>query len=218
MGKIIPFNWLPAAWGLRGKSFDEAEARYNLTGAELARRLAEINLSGVDLEYRLLDIDFEHGLINEYDYQRSVANLSLEGNELLLRLADIDKEFGKIDSYEWMREHILIQTSDDEQKIELIKLDIETGRIDKREGEKAMADLLGEPWVSIVEEGLDPTQGPSGFYFVFDWNNHWIELLRQHGYEGDTEDEMMERWFTDVCRNEVMQSAPIPFNSSVVYD
>jgi hypothetical protein len=218
MSRLIPFNWLPASWGLRGKSFDEAEARYKLTGMDLELRLAEINLEGPDLEARVLEIGYQNGLTSEYDYQTRTANLSLDGSELHKRLADIDKQFGKIDEYEWMKQHIAADLTGEDQEIEIVKLDIEFKKIDKREGEKKIANILKEPWVSIVEEGLDPAAGPSGFFFVFDWNEHWIELLKKHGYEGDTDDEMMERWFTDVCRNEVMQSAPIPFNSSVVYE
>lgn len=187
MSKMIPFRWLPASWGLTGKSYEEAEARYSLNGIELELRLAEINHDGA---------------------------------ALMKAQADINKNYGLIDEYEWMRQHILAETinSDTDRKVELLKLDIEYGRIERRSGEKQIAGLLNEPWVSIVEEGLDQTQGPNGFYFVFDWNDHWIDLLRKHGYEGESEDELMERWFTDVCRNEVMNSAPIPFNSSIVYD
>ena len=185
MSKLIPFRWLPGSWGLSGKSFDEAEARYTLQGIELELRLAELNHDGAALDKARADISKNHGLI---------------------------------DDYEWMRLHILADTEGTDREVELLKLDIEFEKIEKRAGEKKIAALLNEPWVSIVEEGLDPAQGPSGFYFVFDWNDHWIDLLRKHGYEGESEDELMERWFTDVCRNEVMQSQPIPFNSSVVYD
>lgn len=187
MAKLIPFRWLPASWGLSGKSYDEAEARYSLEGLELELRLAEINNDGA---------------------------------ALMKAQADINKNWGLISEYDWMRQHILAETIDNEtnREVELIKLDMEFDVIDKRAGEKKIAALLKEPWVSIVEEGLDQTQGPNGFFFVFDWNEHWIEMLRAAGYEGDSEDELMEKWFTDVCRNEVMQSAPIPFNSSVIYD
>lgn len=153
-----------------------------------------------------------------YELEVRLAEINHEGNDLLTALADIDKAWGLIDEHEWMRRHIVATTTGTDQQIELIKLDIEENRIEKREGEKQIASLLNEPWVSIVEEGLDPQQGPSGFYFVFDWNDHWIALLREHGYEGMNEEELMEKWFTDVCRNEVAQNGPIPFNSSVVYD
>lgn len=189
MAKLIPFRWLPASWGLSGKSYDEAEARYELEGYELEIRLAEINHAD-------------------------------DGAAFIKAEADIKKNYGFISEYEWMQQHILAETIDKptDREVELIKLDMEFEKIEKREGEKKIANLLNEPWVGIVEEGLDTSQGPNGFYFAFDWNDAWINLLRTSGYEGDTEDELMEKWFTDVCRNEVMQSQPIPFNSSVVYE
>jgi hypothetical protein len=183
--RLIPFNWTPASWGLRGQAFDVAEAHYSLEGIDLDLRLAEIN----------------H-----------------EGATLLKVQADINYKYGIIDEYEWLRQHIMADSEGINQEVELLKLDIEFDKIEKRDGEKKIANLLHEPWVSIVEEGLDPNAGPSGFYFVFDWNEEWIALLRQHGYEGGTDDELMEKWFTDVCRNEVMNSQPVAFNSSVVYD
>lgn len=193
MSKFIPFRWLPGSWGLSGKSFDEAEARYSLDGIDLELRLAEI----------------AHA-------DDAVA--------LSKARADIQKSHGLLDDYAWMHAHIMAETGTGTgtdakaQEVELIKLDIEFARIEKRDGEKKIANLLDEPWVGIVEEGLDAAQGPNGFYFAFDWNDAWIRLLRESGYEGESEDDLMERWFTDVCRNEVMNSAPIPFNSSVVYD
>lgn len=174
-------------------------ANWGLRGKAREEALAYHELEGYDLEIRL-------------------AQLEKEGPELDLAVADINHKWGYLDEYEWLKAHIVHETTGVDQEIELIKLDIDQHRIEKREGEKKIASLLNEPWVAIVDEGLDTGLGPSGFYFVFDWNDQWIAMLRDHGYEGVSEEELMEKWFTDVCRNEVVQNGPIPFNSSVVYD
>lgn len=183
--RLIPFNWLPASWGLRGEAFEIAKANYDLTGYELEIRLVELKYEGAERERKKIEIQAKNNVIDEYERLKRLLEIELTGDNLA---------------------------------IELIKLDVEFDLMEKRAGEKAVADILNEPWVSIIDEGLDLTAGPNGFYFVFDWNDSWITMLRQHGYEGTSEDEMMERWFTDVCRNEVIQSGPVPFNSSIVYD
>jgi hypothetical protein len=168
-------------------------ANWGLRGKARDEALAYHELEGYELEVRL-------------------AELSKEGTELAAALLDINKAWGVIDEFEWLRQNIMLVTSGVDQEVELIKLDIDQHRIEKREGEKKIASLLNEPWVAIVSDGLDTGAGPSGFYFEFDWNDQWIAMLREHGYEGVSEEELMEKWFTDVCRSEVVQ------NSSVVYD
>lgn len=185
MSRLIPFNLLPASWGLRGKAFDVAKAHYELEGMELELRMAEIEKEGADQSRAINEINYRHGTISEYD---------------------------------WMKRHIEIETEGNptELAVELMKLDMETGRITKREGEKQIANLLNEPWVGIVDEGLEPGMGPNGFYFEFDWNDRWIEDLRLANYTG-TEEEIMEKWFTDVCREQVYGSGPLPLGTSVIY-
>lgn len=190
MSRLIPFNLLPAAWGLKGKSYDLAKAHYELEGYDLEVRLAQIEKSGKDLERELADIDHRHELLTEY---------------------------------EWMKRHIEIETEAKsvDRQVELLKLDIEFNKIEKREGEKKIADLLGEPWVGIVDEGLNPADGPNGFYFEFDWNDKWIEQLRAAGFTGVTDEEIMEEWFTAVCRDQVHSPEPLPpigSSISVIYD
>lgn len=215
---LIPFHWLPASWGLRGSARDEAQAHYELEGYDLEVRLAEIKYEGDDLKKKLLRIDYAHGLISDYDFEVALANLELRGNDLAKALIEIDHGHGLISEDDKVRALLPLTLDGVELAVELIKLDIETGQVDRFKGEKEIADLLKEPWVAIIKEGLDITAGPNGFYFEFDWNENWIDMLRAHGYEGTTDEELMEKWFTDVCRNEVVQSQPLPFNSSVIYE
>lgn len=186
---LIPFSWTPASWGLRGESRKLAEIEYNYRNDphELERQKAYLaNLDETALEMRLLEIDYNYGLMEEYDY---------------------------------LRRGIEIQVKDPTmQQMELIKLDIETGKIERPAGEKQIANLLGEPWVSVVNDNLDLTDGPNGFYFEFDWNENWIKMLRAHGYRGLTDEDVMEKWFTDVCRNEVISNTPQPINGGIVFE
>lgn len=159
-----------------------------------------------------------HYLYTGYDLDVRLAEIRLKGKELERGLVDVDHAYGLLTDEERIRKLLRIELSGVDLEVELIKLDMEEGKVEPRVGEKQIAGLLNEPWVSIIDEGLDLTAGPNGFYFVFDWNEQWIDMLRQHGYEGENDELLMEKWFTDVCRNEVVQSAPLPFNSSVIYE
>jgi hypothetical protein len=179
--------------------FSWTPAAWSLRGSSHEEAKANYELEGYELEVRL-------------------AEIRLEGIDLLRKRIEINYAYQVISDYERLKQLIEIELDGDERAVELIKLDMEFDKISKREGEKSIAAILKEPWVSIIDEGLDLTAGPNGFYFVFDWNEQWILLLRNHGYEGGSDEDLMDRWFTDVCRNEVMTAAPVPFNSSIVYD
>lgn len=78
--RLIPFHWLPASWGLKGRVRDEAEAAYYLEGEELKTRLEEIHLEYLPdddpkklkahLKQRLRD-----GEIDQHEYAKQHATL-----------------------------------------------------------------------------------------------------------------------------------------------
>ena len=43
-------------------------------------------------------------------------------------------------------------------------------------------------------------------FFELDWNKYFIEQLRQDGYgfEGDTDEQIVDRWFRELCANVVV--------------
>jgi hypothetical protein len=68
--------------------------------------------------------------------------------------------------------------------------------------EKEKANLRQEPWVDVIGFKVNPENVRNGF-FEIDWNDHWIEKLKQEGYgfDGDPEDEIVGRWYRDICMN-----------------
>lgn len=186
--RLIPFSWTPTSWFLKGDSHALAKAEY---------------------EYKN----------HPYLLARAKAEISLNDDEQITQaLIDIDYEYGVIDEYECLKQKLQSELADDDLAIELIKLDMEMNKIGKHDGEKNIANILKEPWVAVINDNLDLTDGPNGFYFEFDWNEYWIAVLRKHGYAGGNDDEVMQQWFTDVCRSEVISTQPQPFNNGVLYD
>ena len=66
--------------------------------------------------------------------------------------------------------------------------------------EKAMADLNGEPWVGVLSTNID-VKNPRSGYFELDWNDKFVDMLRNAGYTGSNSEEIVDRWFNDLARN-----------------
>ena len=74
--------------------------------------------------------------------------------------------------------------------------------------EKELATEAGEPWVAILKMDIDPNNLHQGA-FELDWNEIFIARLVKAGYmikKDDTDAEIVDRWFQNVCRHVVMET------------
>ena len=74
-----------------------------------------------------------------------------------------------------------------------------------KKSEKEIATEKGEPWVSVLSVEVDQ-ENPGNGSFELDWNQAFIKLLWKKGYRDENENDMVDRWFQDVCRHVVMES------------
>ena len=68
---------------------------------------------------------------------------------------------------------------------------------------KDLATQNGEPYISVTQVELNPTNINDGS-FVLDWNDKFVTNLIRAGYQidpSDTDAEIVERWFEQICRN-----------------
>jgi hypothetical protein len=132
--KWIPFNWLPASWGLRGKSRAIAEAEYYYEGNELEEKLAELNAdTAEDGEIAKLAVKLKNEEISQSAYDKKVAGIK------------------------------------------------------------------GEPYVNVVKMGINPANAQAGFVEL-DWNDEFVKMLQENGFEGRSDEDIVNKWFNDVCR------------------
>ncbi len=75
----------------------------------------------------------------------------------------------------------------------------------KRKTEKELATERGEPWVTVISVELDPEDVGNGA-FELDWNDKFVARLVRAGYKGKTDQQIVDQWFQDVCRNVVMEN------------
>jgi len=75
----VPFSWLPASWGLSGKSRKIAEAEYYYDGDDLEYALLDIDAdSQQDYEIKKLELDFQKERIGQVEYEKKLADIKEE--------------------------------------------------------------------------------------------------------------------------------------------
>lgn len=57
-----------------------------------------------------------------------------------------------------------------------------------------------EPWVNVVRTTFDENNPKQG-YMELEWNAAFIKFLRENGYKGDTDEQVVDTWFTGLCKN-----------------
>jgi hypothetical protein len=67
---------------------------------------------------------------------------------------------------------------------------------------KERATAKGEAWVAVLDTHVNKDNIRNGF-FELDWNAEFVVQLKQAGYgfDGDPEEEIVDRWFKDLARN-----------------
>ena len=73
---------------------------------------------------------------------------------------------------------------------------------------KDLATEKGEPYVAILGMEVDPENLHQGS-FELDWNSIFVTRLVKAGYmmkETDTDADIVDRWFQNVCRHVVMET------------
>ena len=126
--RVFPFSWLPASWGLKGKT----------------RKIAEI-------EYYYYEGEEKDRLIN-----------SLEEDNFRRNIKDLE-------------------------------IDLKYEKITELEFEKKTATLKDEPWVNANIVFDDPKK-PNNGRFEVDYNEIWIQQLREKGFSGNNDDEILDKW------------------------
>jgi hypothetical protein len=79
------------------------------------------------------------------------------------------------------------------------KPDAEAERIAKL-NPKQLATERKEPWVAVLDTHVNKDNIRNGF-FELDWNEYFVLQLTEAGYIGVTEEEIVDLWFQELCRN-----------------
>lgn len=65
---------------------------------------------------------------------------------------------------------------------------------------KDLATQNNEPYIEVLDIKVNKDNIRNGF-FELDWNSIFVLQLVEAGYTGSTEEEIVDKWFQDTCRN-----------------
>lgn len=167
----------------------------------------------VDLDYpkatderkiALSEIKLKYGEISDYEHAMACVKIKHKPKteDYIRAVIDVEYKFGNIDEYE--RDLRLCEVEYEEgleRSLAKLEIDYAHNKVDKLGYDKEKATLKNEPWIDVIDHGFNPELGINGVYFEFDWNDHWILYLRANGYRGATETEVVDNWFSDVCKS-----------------
>ena len=70
---------------------------------------------------------------------------------------------------------------------------------------KELATEAGEPWIEVLGIDVDKDNLGNGA-FELDWNDKFVANLIRAGYQGKTDQDIVDNWFKTVCRNVIQEN------------
>ena len=65
---------------------------------------------------------------------------------------------------------------------------------------KDAATAKKEPYIAVLNTHVNKENVRNGF-FELDWNEYFVLQLTEAGYRGASEEEIVDQWFKDLCRD-----------------
>jgi len=163
--------------------------------------------------YRVAEAYYE---LEAYALERRLLELRVNDNDSLNHaLLDLDERYERISAYDAARQRIeLAHPVGVDYDLAMLEVEHRFSKITTIEYQKRCASIKNEPWIAIVDSGFDPEQGIEGVFFEFDWNQQWIDYLRANGCVGHSDEQVVDDWFSLVCRSYNVNDAPAPFSIS----
>ena len=86
-----------------------------------------------------------------------------------------------------------------DKKIAIAKRDLEGSVL-----EKELATINEEPYVNVLQMDVDPINPKIGFVEL-DFNDNFVTMLQSNGYTGNSDEDIVNTWFNDLCRTILQQ-------------
>lgn len=140
----------------------------------------------------------EYELVGEALQKKLIKIKCDDENECQLELLTLKRRNKHITKEEYDYKYAELKYKDTPEYIDIaLELDRKYEKITDIEYQKKSATLNNEPWVGVIHSEYKPGEMSDGFSFELDWNIEFVKLLKQEGYNGATEEEIVEQWFED---------------------
>lgn len=120
---------------------------------------------------------------------KELLDLNQKFNRNLISKEEYKNKLKTLDEELWEK---LIDDEDEKIEYELEKK-LKTGKISQEEYKKEILTLHKKPYIAILNIKYDEENGR--YEFEFDWNDFFIEELRENDFNGTTENELIDDWY-----------------------
>ena len=114
-----------------------------------------------------------------------------------MAILETEKKFLSLDPYEYeTRFNDLVNEKDSKEwNIKKNDIDFEYKKISKEEHEKKKYTIEGEPYFCVIKSDFKDGK----IEFVLDWNEIFIEKLKDEGMVGYNDQQMVDLYFKEIC-------------------
>lgn len=117
-------------------------------------------------------------------------------NTIIKKLFGIDK----IEAQAQKAAELKLKAEFDAQKALEVAADAKEKERIAKLSPKELATENKEPWIQVLTTHINKENVRNGF-FELDWNEFFIEELKKSGYNGETDEEVVDKWFQDLCKS-----------------
>jgi len=121
--------------------------------------------------------------------------------KIIKKLFGIDKLEANIAEMQAKEKEAIEQLAFNQREAERARQDAEEAKLNPKE----RATRKKEPWIGVLNTHVNKENIRNGF-FELDWNEYFVLQLKQEGYgaDGDKDEEIVDRWFRELCANVVV--------------
>jgi hypothetical protein len=120
---------------------------------------------------------------------------------IIKKLLGLDKVEANIAIANKLLEEATVKKDEAEKALKLVQEQEELAKLTPKE----RATRKKDPWVGVLNTHVNKDNIRNGF-FELDWNDLFVLQLKQEGYgaDGDLDEEIVDRWFRELCANVVV--------------
>jgi hypothetical protein len=133
---------------------------------------------------------------------------------LIKKLLGFDKIEANIATANKLLEEATVKKDEAEKALKVVQEQEEQAKLSPKD----RATRRDEPWVGVLNTHVNKDNVRNGF-FELDWNEPFVLKLKQEGYgeDGDKDEEIVDRWFRELCANVVVDGDfGGPINTGVI--
>jgi hypothetical protein len=121
--------------------------------------------------------------------------------EFIKRIFGIDKVEQHLEETQKRLEEAVDKTAEHQREAEKARQE----EIQAKLNPKERATRKNEPYITVLNTHVNKDNIRNGF-FELDWNDQFVLKLKQEGYgfDGDADEEIVDRWFRELCANVVV--------------